>query len=73
MATPGNHRPLPVNSTKTVKPVAKPSGTADSSAELAYWNSIKNSTNKAEFQSYLNTFKTGVFRELAKVRIKTLE
>ncbi|HTY98486.1 MAG TPA: caspase family protein, partial [Rhodocyclaceae bacterium] len=44
--------------------------TADPAAvELAYWNSIANSTNPADFESYLNQYPNGRFSELAKNRL----
>ncbi len=39
-------------------------------AELAFWESIKGSTNPAEYEAYLQTFPDGVFAPLAKARIK---
>ena len=40
---------------------------ADKSAagELAYWNSIKNSTNEADFKTYLANFPNGMFYDQA--------
>lgn len=38
--------------------------------ELAFWDSIKNSTDAEDFQSYLNRFPGGQFVELAERRIK---
>jgi hypothetical protein len=38
--------------------------------DLAFWESIKNSTDSEDFQSYLNRFPSGQFAELAERRIK---
>ena len=41
----------------------------DASAfELSYWETIKNSTDPADFQAYLNKFPNGKFEDLAKKR-----
>ena len=40
--------------------------------ELAFWQSIQNSTNPAEFEAYLEQFPNGVFRALAQVRLAAL-
>ena len=46
---------------------------ADSGAlELAFWQSIQNSTTPAEFEAYLRRFPNGVFSELAQVRLAAL-
>lgn len=36
--------------------------------EINYWESIKNSTNPADFKVYLTKYPTGMFAELAKLR-----
>lgn len=38
------------------------------SIELAFWESIKNSTNPADFKAYLGKYPNGMFTELAKLR-----
>ena len=40
--------------------------------ELAFWQSIQNSTTPAEFEAYLRRFPNGVFSELAQVRLTAL-
>jgi hypothetical protein len=40
--------------------------------ELAYWDSIKESTNIGEFESYLQAFPDGAFAPLARLRIEQL-
>jgi len=38
--------------------------------ELAFWNSIKDSTNAADYEAYLQTYPNGRFASLAKARIE---
>jgi uncharacterized caspase-like protein len=40
--------------------------------ELTYWNTIKESTNISEFESYLKAYPDGAFAPLAKLRIEQL-
>ena len=50
-----------------------PAGAADSGGlELAFWQSIQNSTNPAELEAYLEQFPNGVFRALAQLRLAAL-
>ena len=51
------------------QPVALP---AASEAENLFWQSIMNSTNPAEFEAYLRRFPTGMFSDLAKIRLEAL-
>ena len=56
------------------KPVESRAAPADSSAtELAFWDSIKNSTNADDLKAYLSKYPSGVFVELAKNRLKSLD
>ena len=49
----------------------QPAAPADTSAvEIAFWESIKNSTDSEDFESYLNRFPNGQFAELAERRIR---
>src|SRR5262249_47867329 len=41
----------------------------DSAFELAYWDSIKNSTNPEDFRAYLKKYPSGTFVDLAKNRL----
>lgn len=43
------------------------------SAEVTFWNSIKDSKSAAEYKAYLSRFPNGTFADLAKLRVKTLE
>src|SRR5713101_2192359 len=51
---------------------AAPAGDANS-AEMIYWNTIKDSRNAADLQAYINKFPGGLFVELANNRIASLE
>lgn len=52
-----------------VQPVAKEAAADPAAVELAYWNSIANSGNTADFESYLAQYPNGKFSELAKNRL----
>lgn len=43
------------------------------SVEVAFWESIKDSTNPADFRAYLNKYPNGEFSELARIRLAKLE
>src|SRR5207245_6107695 len=50
------------------------SGSIDAnSLEMAYWNAIKDSKNASDFQAYITKFPNGVFVDLARSRIGSLE
>ena len=54
-------------------PASAGAAAADSGAlELAFWQSIQNSTNPVEFEAYLGQFPNGVFRVLAQARLAAL-
>lgn len=40
--------------------------------DLTFWDSVKMSTNPADFQAYLQKFPSGTFAELARTRLATL-
>lgn len=40
--------------------------------EVVFWQTIRNSTNPAEFEAYLEQFPNGAFRALAQARLATL-
>lgn len=50
---------------------APPAG--DSAAEVAYWNSVKDSNSAAELQSYVSRYPNGVFIDLARNRVARLQ
>ena len=54
-------------------PDAKPANSGNSAAEIAFWESIKNSTDPADFRAYLQKYPNGEFAELANIRLAPLE
>jgi uncharacterized caspase-like protein len=52
----------------TAKPAAAPQIAARQSAELTFWDSIKNSTDPRQFQAYIKKYPNGQFIELAKLK-----
>lgn len=52
-----------------VSPPDKTVSADPAAIELAYWNSIANSTNPADYESYLNQYPNGRFADLAKNRL----
>lgn len=57
-----------------VPPKAAAGAAANAEAvELAYWNSIANSTSTADFESYLAQYPQGRFAELARNRLKAVK
>ncbi|RWK77961.1 MAG: hypothetical protein EOR45_32715, partial [Mesorhizobium sp.] len=45
----------------------------DNAVELAYWATIKDSTDKSFFEAYLKQFPTGVFAALARLKIDGID
>lgn len=56
-----------------VPPVANKGGIDEAAIELAYWNSIANSENPADFESYLVQYPNGKFADLARNRQQMLK
>lgn len=56
-----------------VPPPTGKDGASDASIELVYWNTIANSENSADFESYLSQYPNGKFVELAKNRLHALK
>jgi hypothetical protein len=44
-----------------------------SAADIAFWNSVKDSKSAAEVQAYIDKFPNGTFAGLAKLRLKSLQ
>jgi hypothetical protein len=57
--------------TKTSDP--EPTSRNNDGTEIAFWNSVKNSTNPEDFRLYLKNYPAGAFADLAKNRVSTLE
>jgi hypothetical protein len=51
---------------------AEPTAAAPASIDLAFWDSVKNSANPADFQAYLRKFPNGSFESLARSRLAAL-
>ena len=66
---------LPPTETAAVEQLTAPAAPTGSSSavELAYWNSIANSSNPAMFQSYLKRFPNGDFADLAAAKLEELK
>jgi carboxyl-terminal processing protease len=65
-----------VRGTGVARPAPAPSATdaaRDKELELAFWNSVKDSTNPAMFRSYLQQYPRGTFVPIAKTKISDLE
>lgn len=62
--------PSPIQDTAT-----RPAATADTdkSVELAYWDTIKSSTEKSYFEAYLQQYPNGAFGALARLKIEAIE
>jgi len=60
------------SNSKTSRP-AKSASDSATTAELIFWNSIKDSTNPDDFKEYLKKYPNGEFVGLAKNKLKTLE
>jgi formylglycine-generating enzyme required for sulfatase activity len=61
----------PPRNSKTSQPAKSANDAA--SAEMIFWNSIKDSTNPDDFKAYLKKYPNGQFASLAENRLKTLE
>jgi formylglycine-generating enzyme required for sulfatase activity len=66
--TPPKKRSAPAKSTKSSSNTG-----SNSLSEIAFWETIKNSTDPEDFKAYLEQYPKGKFTALAKNRLKTLE
>lgn len=62
-----------VTSTPTPTPKTTGEGSMANQQEIVFWQSVKDSENKAEIEAFLKAFPDGVFAPLAKLRLKQLE
>lgn len=53
-------------------PGGDPAATASANPEVAFWQTIANSRQSADFEAYLKQYPSGVFAALAKLRIAAL-
>lgn len=63
-------RPVAVahGSRAVIPPPQTPGATQDSAYDLAFWESIRNSRNAAEYRAYLDAYPSGRFASLARTR-----
>jgi hypothetical protein len=66
-------KPLATEQSKAVSAPAPQAVAPDSSVELAYWATIKDSTDKSYFEAYLQQFPTGAFAALARLKIDAID
>ncbi|MCC6468348.1 MAG: caspase family protein [Alphaproteobacteria bacterium] len=59
--------------TVTVTPPAQPGAPGPVDREALHWQSVKDATNPAEVQSYLDQYPKGAFAGLARARLATLQ
>ncbi|WP_429809434.1 caspase family protein [Ensifer sp. B1-9] len=66
--------PVVLNPSPVPDPATSPAATADTdrTVELAYWNSIKDSTESSFFEAYLREYPDGAFGTLAKLKIAAI-
>lgn len=74
----GQFASLAKNRIKNLEAATKPAETEPAprttgGAEIAFWESVRNSTNPEDFRAYLKKYPNGEFAELAKSRLKPLE
>jgi formylglycine-generating enzyme required for sulfatase activity len=68
--------PAKTNRAGTSKPPvrqAEPEAVKPSAAEIAFWETIKDSKNPEEFRAYLKKYPNGEFADLARSRLNALE
>jgi uncharacterized caspase-like protein len=62
-------RAAPAQVASLAAPVASP---PDSAAEIAFWNTIRESQDQRDFQAYLDNYPNGTFDKLARIRMAAL-
>jgi uncharacterized caspase-like protein len=66
-------RPIGTDESKAEAVPTQQSTSPDNAVELAYWATIKDSTDKSFFEAYLQQFPTGAFAALARLKIDTID
>lgn len=66
-------KPLAAAAPKQASAPLPQSASPDNAVELAYWATIKDSTDKSFFEAYLQQFPTGVFAALARLKIDGID
>lgn len=62
----------PPQQVAALSPPAPSPGFNDNAAEIAFWNSIKDSQDARDFQAYIENYPNGAFNKLARIRISNL-
>lgn len=65
---PAQPAPAPQQTAAPPAPAAPPPSAGGDAVELAFWETIKGSTNPADFRAYLESFPNGRFAPLARLR-----
>ena len=60
--------PPPVPPRQPAEPIEAVKAAPDAAAEIAFWNSVKDTRNPAEIKAYLDKYPTGTFAGLATIR-----
>lgn len=63
----------PIYLVPSEKPIGSPPPSAQNSAELLFWSSVKDSRVAADYRAYLSSYPNGIFAALAANRIAELE
>jgi uncharacterized caspase-like protein len=64
---------MPSKQVASLTPAAPAAPVAnDNAAEIAFWNTIKDSQDARDFQAYIENYPNGVFNKLARIRISNL-
>src|SRR5262249_22060893 len=73
-ASPTPKKTTPAKGTGSTKNATPSSGQGKrAESEIAFWESIKNSTDPEDFKAYLQQYPNGTFATLARNRLKKLE
>ena len=63
--------PLPGQTSVDTRPQVAAPATGGHEQEVEFWNTVRNATNPAELEAYLQRYPSGQFIDLARERIKT--
>lgn len=62
----------PSSQVASLGPAAPATSANDNTAEIAFWNTIKDSQDARDFQAYIENYPNGAFNKLARIRISNL-
>jgi uncharacterized caspase-like protein len=66
-------KPLATEKPKALVPATTETASPDNAVELAYWATIKDSTDRSFFEAYLQQFPAGAFAALARLKIDAID